>query len=119
MTILGLVTVAVAASLTLTASGHSIGRRADPGVCTFTAGPSDGDTCQTFADWWGITLAELRAYNPTLSCPTADTKVPVQDWCVEMVLPPATSPTTTTSIITPTGSPLPSPTQGNVIKTCE
>lgn len=119
MTVLRLLTVTVAASMALMASGHSIGRRADPGLCNFAAEPLDGDTCQTFADWWGITLVDLRAFNPSLSCPTADTKIPIQEWCVEMILPPTTSPTTSTPTPTPTGAPLPSPTQDNVIKTCE
>ena len=111
-----------AAAMAAMASGHVIGRRVDAGECTFTASPSDGDTCQSFADWWGITMADLKSYNPTLSCPSGSTLMPVQEWCVEMVLPPqviTTTSKTSAPTATGTGTPGPSPTQENVVKTCE
>jgi hypothetical protein len=105
--------------LATTTSGHVVPHRAraEPGECTFSAEPNSGDTCATFADWWGISLSDLKAYNPKLSCPSPDTTIPSQEWCVQMELPPATS--TTAGGPDNTAAPAPSPTQENVTKDCQ
>ncbi|KAK5655841.1 hypothetical protein OQA88_5380 [Cercophora sp. LCS_1] len=130
------------------ANGRVIKDRAAPGECTFSISPNDGDTCGSFAEFWGITLADLRAFNPTLSCPAANTPLSTsKELCIEMVLPqpvsstssktsttskttsvtalpttskPSTTPTTSKTATSPTttNTSIPSPTQPNVIKTC-
>lgn len=49
---------------------HGFSRR---GVdCTFTIAANSGDTCETFADSWGITTKELKSLNPDLDCAKFD-----------------------------------------------
>ncbi|KAL2699115.1 hypothetical protein AAEP93_010503 [Penicillium crustosum] len=45
--------------------GHDFSRRRVD--CTFTVAASSGDTCETFADSWGITTKELRSAVTTSS----------------------------------------------------
>jgi LysM repeat protein len=47
--------------------------------CSFTVAPSSGDTCETFADSWGITVNALKSINPDLDCAKFDDSV---DYCV-------------------------------------
>lgn len=50
--------------------GHAFSRR---GVdCSFTVAPSSGDTCETFADSWGITVNGFKSINPDLDCSEFD-----------------------------------------------
>lgn len=92
---------------------------AAPGECTFWARPEAGDTCQSFADWWLVSLDLLKRMNPSLSCPNPNSPIFAgTEWCVEM---PELPSTTTGPTPTSTGVPGPtvSPTQPNVTKDCK
>jgi hypothetical protein len=57
--------------------GNAFSRR---GVdCSFTIAPSSGDTCETFADSWGITVNGLKSINPNLDCANFDDEA---EYCV-------------------------------------
>jgi LysM repeat protein len=57
--------------------GHAFSRRSVD--CTFTIAASSGDTCETFADSWGITTKELKSINPDLDCAKFDDNA---EYCV-------------------------------------
>lgn len=48
--------------------------------CKYETNPLPGQTCEIFAEDWGITLAELKALNPGLKCPKLD---PIWSYCVK------------------------------------
>ncbi|KGO70454.1 hypothetical protein PITC_014640 [Penicillium italicum] len=57
--------------------GHAFSRR---GVdCTFKIAASSGNTCETFADSWGITTNVLKSINPDLDCAKFDDNA---EYCV-------------------------------------
>ncbi|CAI7592359.1 unnamed protein product [Penicillium pancosmium] len=50
--------------------GNNFSRR---GIdCSFSTVPSTGDTCETFADSWGIAVDDLKSLNPDLDCSKFD-----------------------------------------------
>ncbi|KAJ5966592.1 hypothetical protein N7481_013306 [Penicillium waksmanii] len=57
--------------------GNTFSRR---GVdCSFSTTPSTGDTCETFADSWGIAVDDLKSLNPDLDCSKFDDET---EYCV-------------------------------------
>lgn len=57
--------------------GNTLSRR---GVdCSFSTAPSTGDTCETFADSWGIAVHDLKSLNPDLDCSKFDDET---EYCV-------------------------------------
>lgn len=86
--------------------------------CTFTVPASEGDTCASLADFWGLDLAQFQSYNPGVSC--AGTLVAGQEYCIEWDggQQPTTTSSTTSSATTTTSS-LPSPTQPGLAADCE
>ncbi|KAF5585583.1 hypothetical protein FPCIR_8296 [Fusarium pseudocircinatum] len=48
--------------------------------CKYETNPLPGQTCEIFAEDWGITLAEFKALNPGLKCPKLD---PIGSYCVK------------------------------------
>lgn len=44
--------------------------------------PSTGDTCETFAGNWGITVDDLKSQNPDLDCSNFDDEA---EYCVFVV----------------------------------
>jgi LysM repeat protein len=75
-------------------------------VCDFASPAVSGQTCDTFASGWGMSLHDFTTYNPTVACPT--TLVSGKDYCIighieaitSSTSPPATV-TVTTSTTTP------------------
>jgi hypothetical protein len=61
--------------------------------CSFTIAPSSGDTCETFADGWGITVNDLKSINLDLDCANVDNEA---EYCVSGEASDD-EPTTTTS----------------------
>ncbi|KAJ5097814.1 hypothetical protein N7532_004815 [Penicillium argentinense] len=53
------------------ASARALSRRAVD--CSFTTNPSTGDTCESFARSWCLTVDNLKALNPGLACPNIGT----------------------------------------------
>ncbi|THC94191.1 hypothetical protein EYZ11_006332 [Aspergillus tanneri] len=94
------------------------GRGLDQSVfCSYSMAASNGDTCQSFATSWGITLANFELLNPYLRCSTL---VVGRSYCVIGSVSSATTKSTTTTTSTTsitsfkhtaTGSSLPSPTK--------
>lgn len=41
--------------------------------CSFTTAASKGDTCDSFADVWGLSIEGLQQLNPSITCPDLDT----------------------------------------------
>ncbi|KAL4961050.1 putative LysM domain protein [Aspergillus stella-maris] len=103
----------------------------DPGVttgCSYWANSiAEGDTCADLLQYFGITTAQLVAWNPSLSQSDCELEVGLS-YCVEApnVSPPttttsttttgATSTTKTTTVTTTTGGP--SPTQTGLTSEC-
>ncbi|KAF5627492.1 hypothetical protein F52700_8418 [Fusarium sp. NRRL 52700] len=48
--------------------------------CKYETSPLPGQTCEIFAEYWSITLAEFKALNPGINCPKLD---PVDSYCVK------------------------------------
>lgn len=96
-------------------------------TCNFSTAASAGDTCQSFASNWGLTLSGFQDLNPGVPCPNL---VAGQEYCVigtvttvttTTTTPPATSPPATTSTppTTSTTSSLPNtPTQPGLVANC-
>ncbi|SPJ71097.1 uncharacterized protein FTOL_00825 [Fusarium torulosum] len=97
--------------------------------CGFSTSANSGDTCESFASSWGLTVDELKSLNPGVSCPKIDTD---GFYCVVGTVtddePTAASPSSTTRLSTQVPSPTvkststvkPSPTKepsGNGIET--
>ncbi|KAL4901977.1 hypothetical protein BDW74DRAFT_169739 [Aspergillus multicolor] len=114
-------------------NGDSLTGDTDPGVttdCSYWANSiAEGDTCADLQDFFGITTAQLVAWNPSLSQSDCELEVGLS-YCVEApnVSPPtttastvpptnsATSTTKTTTVTTTTGGP--SPTQTGLTSEC-
>lgn len=47
--------------------------------CSFATAPSSGDTCESFADSWGVTVDQLKSINPDLDCAKFDDSI---EYCV-------------------------------------
>ncbi|OQE25083.1 hypothetical protein PENSTE_c006G06425 [Penicillium steckii] len=47
--------------------------------CDFETAPGSGDTCQSFADSWGVTVDQLKSINPGLDCNNFDDSI---EYCV-------------------------------------
>ncbi|KAL4904079.1 hypothetical protein BDW74DRAFT_168540 [Aspergillus multicolor] len=65
--------------------------------CTFDIAASSGDSCESFASGWGLSVDDLKSLNPGLDCDNFDD---FADYCVigdVTADEPATSSTTTTS----------------------
>ncbi|KAK4144200.1 uncharacterized protein C8A04DRAFT_28103 [Dichotomopilus funicola] len=79
--------------------------------CIFSTPVSSGETCQSLADGWNITLEQLIGLNPGIACPDLDTS---KEYCVMGAFtddPTTTASTTTKSPITSsTTTPKPSST---------
>lgn len=102
--------------------------------CSFSISASKGDTCQSFADSWGLDLAVFKSLNPGVACPNL---VADQDYCVVGTVstvkpeppkstsqspakPTSTSTSKTTSIPPTTTSASPySPTQPGLSPKCD
>lgn len=41
--------------------------------CSFTTDASKGDTCDSLADAWGLSVEGLQHLNPGITCPDPDT----------------------------------------------
>ncbi|KAJ5131496.1 uncharacterized protein N7515_007535 [Penicillium bovifimosum] len=85
-------------------AARSIGNTFSPrGVdCSFTIAPSSGDTCETFADSWGITVNDLTSINPGLDCANFNVEA---EYCVSGKASddePTTTTTTTKAVETAT-----------------
>ncbi|KAK3944406.1 peptidoglycan-binding lysin subgroup [Diplogelasinospora grovesii] len=118
-------------------------------VCTFEWPAQSGDTCQTMADEWSITLAQFISYNPSVG-PNCQNLVVGTSYCVEedygqapsstsaastvqvtatsttlktTTKPPtsssASSTAATTTTTTSTRPAGPSPTQDGLVSTCQ
>lgn len=72
--------------------------------CIFNMTPSSGDTCESFAGAWGLSVSDFQALNPGVTCPALD---PTQLYCVmgTVIDPPGTTLTTTTTTTTTTTKP--------------
>jgi LysM repeat protein len=77
--------------------------------CDFQTAPDDGDTCDVFANNWGLSVQQLIDLNPTITCPNLDTTT---TWCVVGKVTQdattsstkATQPTTSSTLKTTTSS---------------
>ncbi|KAL5360967.1 hypothetical protein BJX96DRAFT_175789 [Aspergillus floccosus] len=72
--------------------------------CIFNMTPGSGDTCESFAGAWGLSVSDFQALNPGVTCPALD---PTQSYCVmgTVIDPPGTTLTTTTTTMTTTTKP--------------
>jgi LysM repeat protein len=84
--------VLVAGLVPAIASARALSRRAVD--CSFTTSPSSGDKCDSFASSWGLTVDDLKALNPGISCPNLDTS---NFYCVIGTVTGEPEPTTTTT----------------------
>ncbi|OAQ60452.1 LysM domain-containing protein [Pochonia chlamydosporia 170] len=66
-------------------------------ICSFSTAASNGNTCQSFAGAWGLTLDQFVSLNPGLSCPNL---VAGHSYCVVGTVSTVTT-TSTTSSSTP------------------
>ncbi|KAK3934192.1 hypothetical protein QBC46DRAFT_325534 [Diplogelasinospora grovesii] len=75
-------------------------------TCNFSAAASNGDTCQSFAAAWGLTVDGFESLNPGVACPNL---VAGQSYCVigtvTTVTPTSTLATTTSPPITVSTTP--------------
>ncbi|CDM32718.1 hypothetical protein DTO013E5_9416 [Penicillium roqueforti] len=85
----------VAGLVPAVASARALSRRAVD--CSFTTSPSSGDKCDSFASSWGLTVDDLKAMNPGISCPNLDTS---KFYCVIGTVTGEPEPTTTTTTTT-------------------
>ncbi|WPH04724.1 Hypothetical protein R9X50_00761900 [Acrodontium crateriforme] len=96
--------------------------------CSYSVVGGNGDTCQSLADSWGISLADFQSFNPGVGCPNI---VVGQNYCVigTVVTGSVTSSSTPMSTTTPkqtttasatTTSSVPNmPTQSGITSDCK
>ncbi|KAK1749928.1 hypothetical protein QBC47DRAFT_439725 [Echria macrotheca] len=101
-----------------------------PRACTYSVTAQVGSTCDSIASDWGITVDDLKAWNPSIK--DCSKLTAGATYCIEWSgpLPGQTSTATSTSSTTPptktttqpptttTAPSGPSPTQDGIIKTC-
>ena len=87
--------------------------------CTYFADAQTGDTCQSIADAWGITLQQFITYNPSVGSDCSNLVVG-DSYCVEENYGrgPSSTSTSTPSTTTATTTGKPSPTQSGLIANC-
>lgn len=62
-------------------------------VCDFSTEPVSGDTCESFASSWGLSVDDLKKLNPGVQCPGLDGS---RSYCVIGTVNSDPEPTTTT-----------------------
>ncbi|KAB8067108.1 hypothetical protein BDV29DRAFT_186741 [Aspergillus leporis] len=94
--------------------------------CSFTTSAAKGDTCQSFASNWGLSVDGLQQLNPGITCPGLDTSKlycvigTVTDDGPGTTLTTTTSTTTTTRTTTTTSSaPTKSPIMPGIADNCD
>ncbi|PYI02372.1 hypothetical protein BO78DRAFT_400578 [Aspergillus sclerotiicarbonarius CBS 121057] len=68
--------------------------------CSYESAASSGDTCQSFAADWGLTVQTLESLNPGITCPDL---VAGQNYCVVGTVS-SSGPTTSSSLTTSTST---------------
>jgi hypothetical protein len=112
----------VAAAVLIPGLACALSRRAVE--CSFTTSAAKGDTCETFASAWGLSVDGLKQLNPGITCPALDTS---KLYCVMGTVTddgPGTTLTTTTSTTartptTPPSAPTNSPTMPGIAANCD
>lgn len=92
--------------------------------CSFTTSAAKGDTCESFASTWGLSVDSLQQLNPGIICPGLDMS---KLYCVTGTVTddgPGTTLTTTTSTTTRTttttsSAPTNSPTMPGIADNCD
>lgn len=89
--------------------------------CSYSATPSSGDTCDSFASSWGMSTTDLKNLNPGLDCGSFDTG---KAYCVIGEVTNDPEPTTTVAPTTTTKQPEPtddghSPHQSGIAEDCD
>ncbi|KAK4233481.1 hypothetical protein C8A03DRAFT_19454 [Achaetomium macrosporum] len=67
--------------------------------CNCSVAPNTGDTCESFAKTWGLSVAQFQALNPDAQCPNLD---PNKNYCVIGTVTPSAGTTTSTAMSTST-----------------
>ncbi|KAM0809653.1 hypothetical protein AB5N19_09999 [Seiridium cardinale] len=85
--------------------------------CTYWDVASSNDTCTSISENWGITLAQFYTYNPSLA--DGCDLVVGNSYCIEKNwgISPPTSTLTSSSVVSTTQAPTPTPT--TILEACE
>ncbi|KAL1796842.1 hypothetical protein ACET3X_005382 [Alternaria dauci] len=90
--------------------------------CTWWHVATETDTCATISEYWGITEAQLKTYNPILAdgcnLTLGNSYCIEQNWGIPPT-PSATSSSVTSAIQTPTSTPTTAPTPATPLEVCE
>ncbi|RJE19225.1 LysM domain protein [Aspergillus sclerotialis] len=111
-------------------AARSIGHVRRSVECSFSTAANSGDTCESFASDWGISVDTLKSLNPDLDCDNFDESV---NYCVmgtvtsgdnstttsSTTAPSITKATTSTNSLTTTTSNPHSPTQPGLAENCD